>query len=46
MTSFSQNNPNLFALIFVPKILFGPLPFRFYPQSLLYLLKREKSSQS
>ena len=46
MTSFSQNNPKLFAVIFVLKILFGPLPVRFYRQSLLYLLKQQKSSQS
>ena len=26
MTSFSQNNLKLFAVIFVPKILFGPPP--------------------
>ena len=39
MTSFSQNNLKLFAVIFVLKILFGPLPVPFYPQgSLLYLL--------
>ena len=46
MTSFSQNNPKLFAVIFVPKILFGPLPVRFYRQSFLHLLKQQKSSQS
>ena len=33
MTSFSQNNLKLFPVIFVPKILFGPLPNRFYRQS-------------
>ena len=32
MTSLSQNNLKLFAVIFVPKILFGPLPVHFYPQ--------------
>ena len=44
MTSFSQNNLKLF--IFVPKILFGPLPVRFYRQNPLYLLKHQKSNQS
>ena len=46
MTSLSQNNLKLFAVIFVPKILFGPLPVRFYRQNLLYLLKHQKSNQS
>ena len=44
MTSFSQNNLKLFAVIFVPKILFGPPPGPFLSpgEPLVSLIASEK----